>query len=148
MVDLRNRKNLNLKAAEESFDSSAAFHAFIENTILYLQDQHIGSAAGHGSLAIPLHQRTGPVGLQELLQVHDLFLQLLPDIGISHQLTPVYPLHHDALGMDIALLLDGGLRGFEGLVGGQDQAVGIVDQGVACDTGLLLVGLGEAAVDH
>ena len=50
--------------------------------------------------------------------------------------------------MNVGVFLEHVPDGGKGLVGGQAQAVGVADQGIAGNAGALVEGAAEASVDH
>ena len=95
-----------------------------------------------------LSNQSLPISLQELLQISDLFLQLTACIRVPYQLSLRYPLNDNAVRVNIALLLYGSLRRLKGIVGCQNKAIGIVNQGISRNPRLLLVRLGKASINY
>ena len=65
------------------------------------------------------------IGLQKHFKVFNLSLKLFSHIRVPYQLPAGHTFYNGALRVYVALLLNCGLRGLKGLVGGQNQTVGI-----------------------
>ena len=87
------------------------------------------------------------ISLQKLFKIPDRFFDPFAVVRIRHG--PAFDplLHVDGDGVDVAFVADGFLGGFEGLMGNQGDAVGVVYQGIACGSGFFLISFREAAVD-
>ena len=87
------------------------------------------------------------VGEEEVIEVGDLVLHLAPLVGVADR--GVEGLKFDRLGDGFDVVV--GAQGFadvgDVLVLQQAQAAGVIDERVAGDARLLVVGLAEAAVD-
>lgn len=91
-----------------------------------------------------LLQKAGRIGIDELAKGRDLDLVFLAKVRIGDEDPAVIAIHGpDVRSVGFQLIR----QGIEVHVLGQGDVVGVVDQGVARDPRLLLVGLGDAAVD-
>ncbi len=74
----------------------------------------------------------------------DTLPKLSAGVGVSHQ----HPAGHGLHDADLGSALPGVFHDLGvGLVLGQGEVVGVIDQGIAPEAGLALVSLGDAAVD-
>ena len=72
--------------------------------------------------------------------------QLRADLRVRNLLPQSGSLQNEGVRKDVRLLPDCRLRGFKGFVRHQAHPIGIDDQRVARDTGLILLCLGEPAI--
>ena len=94
-----------------------------------------------------LHNQAGPIGVQKILQIPDRLRDSFAVVRVRHGLAAIHMLDQNRIGVDVRPLHDRLLHRLEWFVGGQHQAVGIVDQRVAGDAGFRLVCPGKSSVD-
>ena len=87
------------------------------------------------------------IGPDQLFEVVDLLPQDLALVGLLHEDAVVLRLEDVLLGEDVQILVHGLFGALEGLVGAQGHGATGIDQRVARDAGLFVVGAAETAVD-
>ena len=87
------------------------------------------------------------VSVEELLEVGDLRAEFLTLVGVGNEHAVRGHLNNLGGRFDIGLTDDGITGRGEWLMLNELETAGVVDKGVACDTGLAVVGFREAAVD-
>ena len=100
---------------------------------------------------MPLHlflNQAHAIGGQQLLQVGYLRGQFGTLVGVFHHHALRVELDKERGRLDVQSLFDGFLATLEGFVLHQLEAVRVIDQGVAGDARLRLVGFGKATVYH
>ena len=88
------------------------------------------------------------VGHQQLVEVINLLFELFSYIGVAHPHTALAQFENDVGRDNVDTVFDGLLSRLERLVLHQLQTPRMEDERVAGNTGLGLVGLGEATVDY
>lgn len=101
-----------------------------------------------GILAFLLRYEAVAVGIEEFLQGINLHFQFLALVGVGHAQPVLVHFHNLRRALDVRSLVDGVLGRGERLVLYQLEAPRVVDQRVARNARLLVVGLRESAVDH
>lgn len=91
-------------------------------------------------------EQTFTVQRQQCFQVFDLFPEMAACVGIRDRQPPRHTLDNMNRGSHLRECV-AVVRGLEGHVFGELDVVRIEDEGIACNPGLGLVGLGDAAVD-
>ena len=90
---------------------------------------------------------TGTECIQQHLQIIRPCFQLSAIIGISNLCLSLQSLKDLRVAVDVMIQGDGILLTIKGLMGHDTEVSGVVNQGVTCNTGSLLICLTEAAVD-
>ena len=83
-----------------------------------------------------------------MLQVGYLLLQFFSAVGVAHAYTVAAEVLEQGAVVDVAAGQDSLLAALERLVFYELGAMAVVDERVACDARLLLIGFAEAAVYH
>ena len=120
---------------------------FVDGMLLLLHYLTSGGAAPSPRRPFVLLDQPVAVGVEQVLQVRDLLLQLFPLVGVLHHLPVRAQLDDDGGGSDVGAFLDGLGGGLERLVLHEQEAARMVDQRVSGDARLRVVRPGEAPVD-
>ena len=98
-------------------------------------------------LPLRLLDESVAIGIEQLLEVGYLLSEVLTYVGICHEHAAIGHLHNLGGTLDVGASLDGILHTGKWLVLNQLESTGVIYQGVAGDARLIMVCLGESAVD-
>lgn len=88
------------------------------------------------------------IGIEQLAQVFYLCAELLTFVGVSDEHTVGGELDELGSGLDIEAPFDSVARVHKWFMLNELETTAVVNQRVACDACLLMVSLGESAIDH
>ena len=92
-------------------------------------------------LAFPLSDVAMPVSIEQFLQVINLPLQLLAFVRVGHPHPMCTHFHNLRGALDVGSRENGILSAGKGLMLHQLEAAAVIDQRIACNTRLLVLGL-------
>mgnify|MGYP007115059531 FL=1 len=123
------------------------FSIILRFCLLFSGKFYICHCLPHTVVAAGLLDPAQLIGPDQLFEVVDLLPQDLALVGLLHEDAVVLRLEDVLLGEDVQILVHSLFGALEGLVGAQGHGAAGIDQRVARDAGLFVVGAAEAAVD-